>query len=120
MFDKHSPTVIADPAAPASERYRMMAWEWRQARRGYCVAHSPDGIDWTEYPVNPVLGAGDEILETVTVARAPDGGEYFAFYRRWDRDRFQHRLIAVGHQPRLSATRASTPCTAVPCGPSNA
>ena len=26
-FDKHSPTVIIDSAAPAHERYRMMAWE---------------------------------------------------------------------------------------------
>ncbi len=95
MFDKHSPTVIVDPAAPAEERHRMMAWEWRQARRGYWVAHSPDGIDWTEYPVNPVLDSGDEILETVTVAQGPDGGNYFAFHRRWDRDRFGRRLIAV-------------------------
>ena len=37
MFDKQSPTVIADLAASASERYRMMAWEWRQVRRGYWV-----------------------------------------------------------------------------------
>ena len=42
-----------------------------------------------------MLGAGYEILETVTAARVPDGGEYFAFHRRWDRDPFQRRLIAV-------------------------
>jgi hypothetical protein len=95
VFDKHSPTVIVDPAAPTHERYRMMAWEWRQARRGYWVAHSADGIDWQEYPVNPVLTVDDEILETVTVARQPQSGEYFAFHRRWDRDRFHRRLIAV-------------------------
>ena len=96
VFDKHSPTVIADPAAPnPEERYRMMAWEWRQAKRGYWVAHSADGIEWQEYPGNPVLNVDDEILETVTVARQPESGEYFAFHRRWDDDRFHRRLIAV-------------------------
>ena len=80
-FDKHSPTVIVDSSAPAHERYRMMAWEWRQPQRGYWVAHSANGIDWREYPVNPVLTVDDETLETVTVARHPESGEYFAFHR---------------------------------------
>ena len=77
----------------------MMAWEWRQPRRGFWVAHSADGIDWREYPVNPVLTVDDETLETVTLARHPESGEYFAFHRRWDSDRFRRRLIAVATSP---------------------
>lgn len=98
-FDKHSPSLIIDPTAPnPDERYRMMAWDWRSAQRGYWIAHSADGIDWQEYPLNPVLAGGDEIdeiLETVTLARRPEDGAYFAFHRRWGNDPFQRRLIAV-------------------------
>ena len=96
LFDKHSPTLIIDPEEPREdERYRMMAWQWRREQQGYWIAHSADGLEWHEYPVNQVLDAGDEILETVTLARHEASGEYFAFHRRWDKDRFGKRLIAV-------------------------
>ncbi len=96
LFDKHSPTLIIDPEEPKEdERYRMMAWQWRREQQGYWIAHSADGLEWHEYPVNPVLDSGDEILETVTLARHEASGEYFAFHRRWDKGRFGKRLIAV-------------------------
>ena len=96
LFDKHCPTLIIDPAeSNPNERYRMMAWEWRKAKQGYWVAHSADGLTWQEYPVNPVLTQDDKVLETATLARQPNTGEFFAFHRRWDDDQFGRRLIAV-------------------------
>ena len=96
VFDKHSPTVVVDEEEPDPEhRYKMAGWDWSAGRRGYWVAHSADGLTWHEYPVNPILMTADEVLETITVAREPRTGEYFAFHRRWAQDAHHRRLIAV-------------------------
>ena len=96
IFDKHSPTVIADEAADPSERYKMAAWDWSRDQFGYWVAHSADGLVWNAYDVNPILMNSTETLEAITVAHHSRTGEYFAFHRRWgDIGGFDRRLIAV-------------------------
>ena len=53
-------------------------------------------MGWREYGGNPVQVGADEILESVTVARHPRTGEYFAFHRRWGSVRGHvRRLVAV-------------------------
>ncbi|MEM7372029.1 MAG: T9SS type A sorting domain-containing protein [Bacteroidota bacterium] len=60
-----TPTVLKDMTAPANERYKM----WYAGRKnpqanildhqiGYST--SPDGINWTKYPNNPVMKADDQ------------------------------------------------------------
>ena len=96
FFDKHSPTVIVDADAAPDQRYKMACWNWERDNCGYWIAHSADGLDWREYAGNPVLMDNDEILESVTVARQPRTGEYFAFHRRWGEVRgHTRRLVAV-------------------------
>ncbi|MDE0199898.1 MAG: hypothetical protein OXK78_16950 [Caldilineaceae bacterium] len=95
FFDKHSPTVIVDADALPEYRFKMAAWNWDQDASGYWIAHSADGLNWREYDVNPIL-MRDEILESVTVARHPRTGEYFAFHRLWGEVRGHvRRLVAV-------------------------
>ena len=96
FFDKHSPTILLDAEAPPDQRYKMACWNWEQDNDGYWIAHSADGLNWREYDGNPVLIGDDEILESVTVARHPRTGEYFAFHRRWGAvGGHVRRLIAV-------------------------
>ncbi len=74
----HSPSVVRDEtAADPAERYRMLGYR-ASRRRGYCAAHSPDGLHWTAYPNNPVLSSGD----TCTLAQDPKTGEFLAFHKR--------------------------------------
>ena len=83
----HSPSVIFDKDEPdAAQRYKMLEY---QREKGYCVAHSADGLDWHEYPGNPVLSGGD----TCTLAQDPRTREYLAFHKLHR----QHR----GHARRL-------------------
>lgn len=81
ILNKHSPTVIIhkEETEPAS-RYKMAAWDWSEGKQGYWVAHSADGLIWSEHPGNPIMVTADEVLETITVAREPRTGEYFAFH----------------------------------------
>lgn len=95
FFDKHSPTVIIDADAPSEYRYKMAAWNWDPDNYGYWTAHSTDGLDWREYAADPIL-MRDEILESMTVARHPGSGDYFAFHRLWGEVRGHvRRLVAV-------------------------
>jgi predicted GH43/DUF377 family glycosyl hydrolase len=59
-----TPTVIKDLNAPINERYKL----WYAGRKSLCsavndhqfgYAYSSNGINWTKYPGNPVLAAGD-------------------------------------------------------------
>ena len=55
----HSPSVIHDPADPDPERrYKMLGVSLSPESRGYCAAHSADGLHWQLYPTNPVLPGG--------------------------------------------------------------
>ena len=95
FFDKHSPTVIVDTDAPPEYRFKIAAWNWEEGNDGYWIAHSADGLNWREYGSDSIL-MRDEILESVTVARHPRTGAYFAFHRLWGEVRGHvRRLVAV-------------------------
>ena len=73
-----SPSVILDPASPASERYKMLGNRKAGGKHGYYAAHSPDGIHWNFYENNPILPGGD----TCSLAHDPQTGEFLAFHKR--------------------------------------
>lgn len=88
-IDMHSPSVVFDPDTEnADARYKMLGHP-RKAPRGYCVAHSADGLKWTFYPKNPLAPGGD----TCTLAHDADTGEFFVFFKK----SHEHR----GHRRRL-------------------
>ena len=68
----HSPSVICDPTDPDPEhRYKMLGVSRAAESRGYCTAHSADGLNWRLYDANPVLTGGD----TCCLARDPATGD---------------------------------------------
>ena len=73
----HSPSVVFNPNAAPNERYTLLGYQ-RTPNKGYCLAHSPDGLHWEFYAKNPVLPSGD----TCTLMFEPDSGDYFAFHKR--------------------------------------
>ena len=74
----HSPSVVVDPDDPDAERrYKMLGYGEVDGTRGYCVAHSPDGLRWELDDGNPVLEGGD----TCTLSRDPQTGEFLAFHK---------------------------------------
>ena len=78
VWDYHSPSVVIDEAEPdPARRYKMAGAYHPKGRRGYWGAHSPDGLRWTHYPVNPILPSTD----TITATRVPWTGEYLAFHK---------------------------------------
>ena len=86
----HSPSVIDDQAdSDAGRRYKMLGDCRSPERRGYCVAHSADGLIWQYYPENPVLEGGD----TCSLARDPASGDYFAFHKRYGIHNGQRRRL---------------------------
>ncbi|MDP6775445.1 MAG: hypothetical protein QGI83_01635 [Candidatus Latescibacteria bacterium] len=86
----HSPSLILDPDEPdGSKRYKMLGVGEGPGGRGYCVAHSSDGLSWHPHTYNPVLTGGD----TCTLARDPASGEYLAFHKRYTRHRGQDRRL---------------------------
>jgi hypothetical protein len=85
----HSPSVVYNPRAEDPEhRYNMLGCG-RASKRGYCAAHSADGLQWSLYPRNPVLPGGD----TCTLALDPATGEYLAFHKRSHMHRGQTRRL---------------------------
>lgn len=74
----HSPSIVVDPDGPdAEQRYRMLGYAEVDGKRGYCIAHSPDGLQWELEDGNPVLDGGD----TCTLSRDPQTGEFLAFHK---------------------------------------
>jgi hypothetical protein len=74
----HSPSVVFDPDEREEERrYKMLGYAQIDGTRGYCVAHSPDGLQWKLDGGNPVLAGGD----TCTLSRDPQTGEFLAFHK---------------------------------------
>ena len=97
----HSPSVIDDQADPDPERrYKMLGVSRSAETRGYCVAHSADGLNWQYYPKNPDLEGGD----TCSLARDPAAGDYFAFHKRYGIHRGQRRrLVYLSTSPDMQS-----------------
>jgi len=72
----HSPSLVYDPRYPENP-YRMLGKSKLSTGTGYCVAHSPDGLQWTLYDHNPILTGGD----TCTLTLDPVTGEYLTFHK---------------------------------------
>lgn len=86
VFNLHSPAVLVDRFEQDSgKRYKMIG----STLKGYRVAHSPDGLNWTEYPENPVL----DHFDTITLAQHPRTGEYLAYHKRPAVQRGFHRRV---------------------------
>ena len=85
----HSPSIVyREDAVDPQQRYQMLGFGTKLGR-GYCVAHSPDGIHWTVYPKNPVLPNSD----TCTLAFDEKTGEYLAFHKRHAKHRGTNRRL---------------------------
>ena len=97
----HSPSVIHDPAdADPGRRYKMLGVSRSPESRGYCTAHSADGLDWQLYPANPVLTGGD----TCSLARDPATGDYLAFHKRYGIHRgHRRRLVYLSSSPDMQS-----------------
>ena len=90
VYDYHSPSILYVPDAGApDQRFRMLGVGEVNGTRGYCVAHSADGLHWIDYPRNPALSGGD----TCTLTRDPGSGEYLAFHKRYLMHRGQRRRL---------------------------
>ena len=95
----HSPSVIHDPADP-ERRYKMLGVSRSPESRGYCTAHSSDGLNWQLFPANPVLPGGD----TCCLARDPATGDYLAFHKRYGIHRGRRRrLVHLSSSPDLQS-----------------
>ncbi len=95
----HSPSVIHDPADP-ERRYKMLGVSRSPEIRGYCTAHSSDGLSWQLYPANPVLPGGD----TCCLARDPATGDYLAFHKRYGIHRGRRRrLVHLSTSPDMQS-----------------
>ena len=93
----HSPSLLHDIHEPdQSRRYKMLGVGDGAGGRGYCVAHSSDGLSWHLYESNPVLSGGD----TCTLSQDPATGEFLAFHKRYVPNR--------GHDRRLVYLSVST------------
>ncbi len=70
-------TVLKEPAEPdPARRYKMLYTDilgkqqvgehrWTGGESGVCIAYSPDGIHWTPYSGNPVMGGESDTMNTV-------------------------------------------------------
>ena len=97
----HSPSVIHDPTdADPGRRYKMLGVSRSPKSRGYCTAHSSDGLNWQLYAANPVLTGGD----TCCLARDPATGDYLAFHKRYGIHRGQRRrLVYLSSSPDMQS-----------------
>lgn len=90
-------SIIEDPADPDPDR-RFKAFYWEHGGEGTLtklpggrvlfgtgegdgmwISHSPDGVRWTDYDVNPAIGLGSDTDQTVL--RDPALDRYVAFGR---------------------------------------
>ncbi len=75
VFNLHSPAILIDRfEKDPARRYKLMG----STLQGYRVAYSADGLNWIEYPENPVL----EHFDTITLAQNPGTGEFLAYHKR--------------------------------------
>lgn len=97
----HSPSVIDDPSdADPGRRYKILGVSRSPETRGYCVAHSADGLNWQYYEKNPILDGGD----TCSFARDPATGDYLAFHKRYGNHRGQRRrLVYLSTSPDMQS-----------------
>ena len=95
VYAMHSPSVLYDAdAADPAQRYKMVGYLREApgyAGRGYYAAHSPDGLQWTLYPVNPIIPGGD----TITLSFNPRPHEYLAYFKRNMEVRGHTRRVVV-------------------------
>lgn len=83
-----TPTVIKDVTAPPDQRYKL----WYAGRKARCqptndhkigYAYSPDGINWTKYPGNPVLVPGNAASWYNTFVSGPSVLLDSGMYKMW-------------------------------------
>jgi len=76
LFSKGAGTLLIDAGEPdLAKRYKMFG---SNGAYNFWGAYSADGISWQEYPVNPVIDFGSEIISTFKDAAS---GEYLLFVR---------------------------------------
>ncbi len=76
LFPKGAGTLLIDAGEPDSaKRYKMFG---SNGAYNFWGAYSADGINWQEYPGNPVIGFGSEIISTFRDAASSD---YLLFVR---------------------------------------
>jgi len=95
-----TPTVIKDPSAPASERFKL----WYAGRKTKCssvndhkfgYAYSQDGINWTKYSGNPVLVPGSSSSWYNTFISSPSVILEGGIYKMW----FTAPDLVINSQP---------------------
>ena len=75
VYAMECPSVVIDPLeADVGKRYKMLGYV---RKVGYHAAYSPDGLNWSAYPRNPVL-TGDD---TCTMSRDPQSGQFLLFHK---------------------------------------
>ena len=96
----HSPSVVYNERATDPEQRYVMLGCGRVSGRGYCAAHSADGLRWKLYPKNPVLPSGD----TCTLAYDPNTQEYLAFHKRTHEYRGKpRRMVYLATSPDMQS-----------------
>ena len=80
-----SPSVIVRPGEPdPARRYAMLYWDINAGRTvkffGLCLAFSPDGRHWTNFPGNPVY---DGVSDVTDAQYDPVGRRYLLHYKVW-------------------------------------
>lgn len=94
FMNGHCPSVLFDPDAPNSERYRMVVNGWGD-HPGYTMRHSADGFSWAFYDQSPMFGEKVQ-NEVMCLARDPRTRRFYAFHRRWaDNYKPRRRVIAA-------------------------
>lgn len=82
----HSPSVVVEKDGDDGYQYRMIATRYHP--RGYHVATSEDGVNWSDF--QPALAGSDN----VTMIQDPQTGEYMAFHRLMVKvGRFERRSV---------------------------
>lgn len=80
--DVTSATVLYDPKEPTARRYQMIYIGAGVNATGLSLAASPDGLEWTPNPENPVdLGGAEPIGDALYALPDPATDRVVAYYR---------------------------------------
>jgi hypothetical protein len=73
--------VLKDEEAETDRRYKLLCWARPEDRSpGIHAAFSPDGIHWSPYEKNPVIGQA-ATGDTFSVMRDPASGRYWLYHK---------------------------------------